>query len=154
MPRNESLSTSVLNEYQTFLLAKITAEEVPVVRNFSDLGRLADVCESLSTRVVYKAVTNELHSWYTKCIYSARKWTNSLPKRSALSGVCCHNYHSSSRSPDHPRQYQMKRWRLNRTMTGPCTGHRAEQFHFRLICLDPLLPRFCPCILYCLSFSY
>lgn len=46
MPRNESLSTSVLSEYQTFLSAKIMAEEVPVVRNFSDLGRLSDVCPS------------------------------------------------------------------------------------------------------------
>lgn len=44
MPRNQSLSTSVLSEYQTFLSTKIITEEVPVVRNFSDLGRLSDVC--------------------------------------------------------------------------------------------------------------
>ncbi|KAH8146402.1 uncharacterized protein LAJ45_09595 [Morchella importuna] len=48
MPRNQSLSSSVLSEYQTFLSAKIVAEEVVIKRNFSDLGRLSDLVNEMN----------------------------------------------------------------------------------------------------------
>lgn len=82
------------------------------------------------------AVTNQLRSWYTKWTYSVRRWTSSSPKRSARNGDCCRNYRSSSKSPDRPRQYQMRKRRSNATMTSPRTGNQAEQFHFRRICLN------------------
>jgi len=45
MPRNESLSTYVLHEYQTHLSTKIANEDpsCPSKRNFADLGRLTDL---------------------------------------------------------------------------------------------------------------
>lgn len=85
-----------------------------------------------------------------------RKWTNSSPKRSVRNEDCCRNYRSSSKSPDRPRQYQMRKRRSNTTMTSPRTGRRAEQFHFRRICLNhPTISLIVFCISYiCISYVF